>query len=435
MIATRQTTVPERPASRALPVAYRLLLAVAVLFHLSLLVSWRAGYWNSYTFDSTVTAGRRGWDFYALYQAGHNVLTGVSAYESDNDKIDVVVPLYTPFRYLPISAYTVGVALNLVSPLWAFRLWVAFVELVLLGCAAFCWRLARDPRRGAVAAVLWLLFTPFYLEIYLGQFSMIQSALILLMLAAVAGPELAAPRALARRFGLFWTLSLLWKQNTGLFVPVLLRLRRWRTLLWAGAAVALTSAPYFLLYPSALGAFLGNFQSSTPAPQLGNLGVRQFLYSLSLLGMPTATAETQELVQTVWVALVVAVTLWMTYSARRMDVALLLCLWTTTYFLVYHHVWEHHYVLLLPVFALLYLRTGSWKVLLLYALVAVWTPYRLLDPTGRAALDAAVRWTIPEARGLFLAYHGAKALPTLLLWGYVVYLIRRPVPHAESQPT
>ncbi|MHB0858484.1 MAG: glycosyltransferase 87 family protein [Anaerolineae bacterium] len=425
MTIPHDTSVSQPATARALPATHKLLLAVALLFHLSLLVSWRTGFWNGYTFDSTVTAGRRGWDFYALYQAGHNVLTGISAYESDNDKIDVVVPLYTPFRYLPISAYTVGVLLNAVTPLWAFRLWVAFIELVLLGCAYYSWRLAHDARRGAVAAALWLFYTPYYLEIYLGQFSVIQGALILLMLGAVAGPELVARPVWANRFSLFWTLSLLWKQNTGLFAPLLLRLRRWQTLFWAGAAVLATSVPYFLLYPSALDAFLGNFQGGPPAPQLGNLGVRQFVYSLSLIRVPPATVEAQQLMQNVWVLLVLGLTLWVTFSVRRIDVPLALCLWTTTYFMVYHHVWEHHYVLLLPVFVTLYLRTGSWRVLALYALVAIWTPYRLLDPDGRAAVEASIRWTVPDSHVLFLAYHGSKAVPTLLLWGYLARAIRR----------
>ena len=60
----------------------RVLLGAAILIHLAMLLSWRTGTLNPLFFDATVTHGRRGWDFYALYQAGHNVLTGHSAYES-----------------------------------------------------------------------------------------------------------------------------------------------------------------------------------------------------------------------------------------------------------------------------------------------------------------------------------------------------------------
>ena len=95
----------------------RILLGAAILVHLTMLVSWRTGILNPLFFDATVTHGVRGWDFYALYQAGHNVLTGHSAYQSDGALIEVVIPggTYTPFRYLPLSAYTLGLLLNVSS--------------------------------------------------------------------------------------------------------------------------------------------------------------------------------------------------------------------------------------------------------------------------------------------------------------------------------
>jgi len=83
----------------------RLVLGAAIAVHLLVLVSWRTGTLNPLFFDATVTHGHRGWDFYALYQAGHNVLTGRSAYESDGTQIEVVIPggTYTPFRWWPAS--------------------------------------------------------------------------------------------------------------------------------------------------------------------------------------------------------------------------------------------------------------------------------------------------------------------------------------------
>jgi hypothetical protein len=406
----------------------RAFLALAIVLHLSLLLSWRMGFWDRYTFDATATQGWRGWDFFALYQAGRNVLDGVSAYESDNDKIDVVVPRYTPYRYLPLPAYSVGVALNLLPPLWAFRLWVAFTELALLGCAWFCGRLAKNRRDAWVVMAMWLSFTPYYLEIYLGQFSIVQTAFILAMLAAAMG---GAPRW---QGDLAWILSLLWKQNTALFAPVLLRLRRWRVLGLAALAIAVTAIPYFAAFPSALPAFLANLRSGPPSFQLGNLGLRQLLFSLSSWFLPHAPIEQHALLQQLWVALIIAIGIWRTWSSKKPDTLLQLCLWTTTYFLIYHHVWEHHYVMLLPVFAMLYLRTHSPLVLALYALVALWTPYVLIDPAGIAAYHAPMRWTPLEPRILDVCYHASKALPTLALWGYILWLMHRPAHSADSDP-
>jgi len=436
----------------------RRLLLLAVVFHLSLLAPWWAGFWNRFTFDSTATHGRRGWDFYALYQAGRNVLTGVSAYQTDAVKIDLAVPFHTPYRYLPLPAYTLGVVLNALSPQWAFRLWVAVIELTLLGCAYLSWRLGGGGHRGSVLAAMWLCFTPYYLEIYMGQFSLIQSALVLLMMVSAARPgavligdlcrnrrrpQATSPRAkspigpLPRlrgwRFDLPWVASLLWKQTTGLFVPLLLRLRSqpsglpegWRSLGWAALAVLATSVPYFVLYPSALPAFLANFQSGPPTAQLGNLGVRQFLFSALSALVPSLSPAAQATLQRVWVGIVLGIGLWLTLEHPRPDAVLHLCLWATTYFMIYHHVWEHHYVMLLPVYVVLYHRSGSRAVLVLYALVAIWTPYILVDPWGMAARHAPMRWTPLQPPLLDVWYHASKAVPVLALWGHIVRSIWR----------
>jgi len=397
----------------------KLLLLVALLFHFSLLISWRAGFWNRFTFDSTATRGWRGWDFFAVYQAGHNVLTGVSVYESDNDAIDVVVPRYTPYRYLPFPAYTLGVALNAVPPLWAFRLWVMLVVLVWWACAWASYRMGRDRLERALLAAMWLLFTPFYLEIYLGQFSAIQGAFVLLVLMALGG---GVPRW---ALDVGWAASLIWKQNTALLGPVLLRERKWRVLLVGALAVLFTSVPYFLWYPGSLWRFAGNLASGTPSPQLGNLGVRQLVYSVTTALWPSLSGATHVWIQRAWVAAVLGVALAVTFAGRRRDPVLTACLWFTSYFLVYHHVWEHHYVMLLPVFVVLYHRYRSPWILLAYMLVAAWTPYAFIDPGGMAAYHAPMRWTPLDPPVLDVFYHASKALPALGLWIAQAWLLGR----------
>lgn len=388
-----------------------------------MLLSWRLGFYHGLTFDSTATHGRRGWDFYALYQAGRNVRTGISIYQSDNDKIEVVVPYYTPYRYLPFLAYTLGLLLNTLSPLWALRLWVLLVEVVLLLCARLSWRLGRDSIRRALLAAMWLVYTPYYLEIYLGQFSLVQAGLVL---GILRGAMQAAGDPTARRglTGLCWTMSLLWKQNTALFVPLWLRLRRWRTLALGGGAVLLTTLPYFLRHPSSWAAFAANLWGNAPGHQLGNLGMRQFLLSLGSALFPSLSPEAHLWLGRAWALAILAIALWATWSDPSPDEALHLCLWMTTYFLIYHHVWEHHYVMLLPVFVVLYRRTNSRWVLLLYALIAIWTPYGLIDPQGMAAYHMPMRWTPLQPRLLDVLYHASKALPTLALWGYLLWRIR-----------
>jgi hypothetical protein len=391
------------------------LLICAALFHASLGLSLRTGWWHRFTFDSTVTHGRLGWDFYALYQAGRNVLTGVSVYESADHLIDIVVPRHTPYRYLPLPACTLGVALNLVRAPVAYYLWVAFLQILLAVCAVAAWRVGGGGDRGAPLAAIWLLYTPVYLEYYMGQFSLVQAALILVMLLA-AGAGLRRGHA-PWRLNVAWAASLLWKQNTGLFAPLLLRQRRWRTLLVGGAAVVLLSAPYLIWYPEALGSFAGNLVSGPPGHQLGNHGVRQLLYGLSTTFLPAPDWPGHQLIQQLWVGLVLALTLWATWRQPTDDLVMPLCLWTASYFMLYHHVWEHHYVLLLPVYTVLLARERSPWLWLLLAFTAIWTPYRLIDPQGLAAVDASMRWTPLSPRWLHLLYHASKAGPTLVLWG------------------
>jgi len=391
---------------------------LALLVHLLLLVSWRSGWFHSLTFDSVATHGRRGWDFYAIYQAGHNALAGDSIYESDNERIEVVTPYYTPYRYLPFTALTAGVALNSLSPLWAFRVWVLITELTLLACVASTWRRADEPNQGAVLASMWLMCTPFYLEIYLGQFTLVQAALVWALL-------LASESRLSWQSDVWWALSLLWKQNTALLMPIYLRERRWRSLLAVGAAVVALSLPYWLAMPGSLNDFMRNLDAGQPGHQLGNLGMRQWLYSIMSWLTPGLSSGGHIWFGRAWVVGVLALCGWTTWRAPRSSVGALICLWMSTYFMVYHHVWEHHYTLAMPICVWLYRHYRSPWVLVCWACMAVWTPYRLLDPSGLAAWHAPMRWTPLEPRWLDVLYHGCKAAPMLALWGWLLCRLHR----------
>ena len=428
--------------------ASRVLLVLAFVVHGVMLVSWRTGMLNSLFFDATVTRGRRGWDFYALYQAGHNVLTGHSVYESDGRQIDVVIPdgTYTPFRYLPLSAYTVGVLLNLVSPLWAYRLWVAFTEACLLACAALTWRMVKDRDRRARLVAMWLCYTPFYLELYMGQFSFVQGVLVFVMLLFAlqrTGVQASAGRAapdgkcvpLGRGFDLAWIGSVLWKQNTALFLPLMLRLGRWRALGLLALSLLVTAGPYFALVPHSLDAFLGNLRGEAPWFQFGNLGFRQLVFDAmwsagDVLGVEIP-GSLYAGVQTAVVVLFLLVPLALTILDRRPDVVTHLSLWMSTYYLVYHHVWEHHYVMILPVLVILAMRDRSPWLWAIYALLALPTPFRLIDPQGRVAVLDAMRWTPIRPLWKDLVYHASKAVPVLALYCALAWRIVRPMLRAR----
>lgn len=388
------------------------LFVLALAFHLSLVISQGGGFWNRYTFDSVATHGRRGWDFYALYQAGHNALHGCSVYQQDPNLVDIVVPWHTPYRYLPIVAYLLGFPFQALDPHSALIVWMTLVDLLVVGCALYSWR-RYGGWSGLIAAVMWLLFTPYYLEFYLGQFNVVQAVLIFGMLIALeSGPGWVA-------LGRWWLASLLWKHNTLLFAPLMVRLRRWRALVIAALSVLL-SALYLYLHPVAWQAFRNNLFSGPPAHRLGDLGGRQLIFSLGSCSFPNLSSGVHWLSQLVWVGLIVLTSVLATFLAGTDCGVELLCLWTAAFFLIYHDVWEHHYVLLVPVYVVIYQRTRHWLLLLLYTLTALWTPYILIDPQGLAAYHIPMRWTALQPSIIDVAYHASKALPTLVLWGYLV---------------
>jgi hypothetical protein len=328
----------------------------------------------------------------------------------------------------------VGVLLNLFPPRWAYRLWVAYTELVLLACIALTWRVARDPNQRARLTAMWLFYTPIYLELYMGQFSLVQGALLFLMLV------LASAGRLGWGFDLAWIGSVLWKQNTGLFLPLMVRLHRWRALLLLLLLLALTSAPYFALVPGSLSAFLRNFASEPPWFQLGNLGFRQLVFDTmwslgDVLGVELPQAA---YLGAQWAVVIgfLALPLALLLLDHQLDVVYHLCLWTVTYFLVYHHVWEHHYVMLLPVLVALAMRratrprgVGRESPLLwvLYVLLALPTPFYLIDPRGQVTVLDAMRWTPIRPLWQDLAYHASKTVPALVLYGWLAWAILRPI--------
>ncbi|MHB9034228.1 MAG: hypothetical protein ACYC6L_14410, partial [Anaerolineae bacterium] len=122
-----------------------------------------------------------------------------------------------------------------------------------------------------------------------------------------------------------------------------------------------------------------------------------------------------------WIVIIVGASLWLSIRTQRLSPNWHILLWTIVFLLVYQDIWEHHFVVLLPVFVVMYHLKRSFLVLVIYALVAVWTPYRLIDPNGLAAYDMSMRWLPLQPALVNIAYHASKIVPTLILWGYIGY--------------
>ncbi len=424
-----------------------LLLACASILHLGLLVGWRFQTpLIPYFFDATVLSGGRGLDFYSIYQAGYNARHGQDIYEGDPAQVSVVVPYFTPYRYLPTVAYTVGAALSLLPPLTAYKIWIVIVESTLLLCAGASFYVTRsDPDLAVRLAAIWLVFSPYYLELFMGQFSLIQAALVFGMLLVPAehviqridhihsAQALLAPRVTvaqqdaplgppawpARLFDIVWITSVLWKINTVVFIPPLARLGRWRTLAGAGLLAAAVTLPYFAIFPAHWRDFLANnFGNTVAGHELGNLGFRQLVYEL--LAVIGADPAAQRLAQLAIIGLVVLVALGLTFWPRAVPLPLvpLLSLWLVAFFLVSPQVWEHHYVMLLPVLVVAYRRHPGWIIAGLWLLLAVPTPFGFTALQPAIAANHDLRGFLLSPAWQFLLQHASKAVPTALLFAY-----------------
>lgn len=407
-----------------------LILAIAV--HLTMLASWRQvwqGLLVPLFFDAQILSGGRGLDFYAVYQAGSNILHGVDVYEADPALIPHSTPHFTPFRYLPVMGYLLGAALNLLDPLNAYRLWVLSIEAVLLGCIYLTWRMVPDRNLFARLAAMWLAFTPFYLELFMGQFSFVQGTFVFLMMV-----EILHKGRPVRLFDAAWIASLLWKINTVLFIPMLIRLRRLSMLFWAAALVAATTVPYFVIYPQHLGDFIrGNLGETVAGHQLGNLGFRQLVFETLTVAWPSLSAEGHQFLQAFVVVMVLGLPLLLTALDPKLDVIDHLSLWWTAFFLASPQVWEHHYVMLWPVLVVAYWRTRSPLIAVIYLLLAIPTPFYFIGLSEAVAADHRLRWLPiePAWKGLF--QHASKALPSVLLYSYFATgIARRTLPNLRA---
>jgi hypothetical protein len=391
-------------------------LISAGTLHVVGLLSLHFGYLDP-LFSDTETHIGQGSDFFAVHSAGHNFLHGDSVYAAYEGS---GVPYAYPFRYLPSTGFSLGALLSLLPPWVAYWGWVVLSECLLLFNVALTWRLAPSQSSRVIGTVMWLLFTPFYVELFVGQFSFVMgSVMFWLGLSLVAGDR--------RRVFATWLASLLLKANSLILLPVAWRTGWLREAALGIVVVAALNLPYFLLAPGSWTVWSANFDfasgRSIADPHAGNLGLSsvQSLLRADLHG-PLADVALQ------WGPAVVIASLAATALSNRRRVVPLIALWTCVYFLVHDEVWEHHYTMLLPVLVLLVIFEPQLRraAVLTYVLIALPTPYALFQsapaPEPRVwFFDAQQDWSQLEV----YAYHLAKVLPVLALWGVLSWTLAR----------
>jgi hypothetical protein len=409
-----------------------LLLVVAIAVHVVFLVSLvHPSHFLNPLFPEGVhnIGDGPGADFFAFYQAGRYVLDGEDIYQRPMDDHDRAVPYAYFYRYLPFVATTIGVALTQLDPWPAYWLWVVLTELVLIGAIVATKRMVTDLDLFACLASMWLLFSPYYIEQYMGQLNIIMAALIFTMALAYARGEM-------RSFNIWWILSVLLKHLTILYVPILVRMRRYRPIVLALFAVFITTVPYLAMRSSGVGNFTHDNFDLSLYPYAGNFGALALLMVLKMRLFPEASqivayvgpiklSITRGLVLLTMLVPVV-VSLWVTFRRKPFDFLESLGLWTMVYFFVFREVWEYHYVLLIPLFVLFYARTRARVLWVMYGLLAAPTFFVLYDVAGD---NPEVSWTTFQ----HILNHATKVIPLvwLFVWVAAGYLRR----HSKKMET
>lgn len=308
-----------------------------ILVHILLLILVLTNKLNYLFNDATLRKGKAA-DFFAVYQAGNNIIKGESLYL---DTEGVSTPYSFPFRYLPFIGYTLGVLFNAFSPFTAYYLWVIVNEILLAFNIYLTWKLTNQTRIFLPAIVPWLIFSPYLLEIYMGQWSFLLTSLLFYSIYGLIKKS---------RSIYFYIFAPLVKPNALVLVPLFLRFKKIKLLILNIITILFSSVLYFAFFRNDINIFMQNFKD-TWYSHGGNFGFKSLYYLViaKYLNIPLPR---------VWffgfIVLLGILTLYLTFKHK--NVILSYTLWTCYFFLVYKDIWEHHYVLLMPIFTLLIIK-------------------------------------------------------------------------------
>jgi hypothetical protein len=365
-----------------------------------------------------------GSDFWAMYNAGKHWRLGNTVYLQG--------PGYG-FRYHPIFAMTGLAWISLLTHTAAYGLWVAINELLFLTIIPFIRRSVENTRHFLVVLALLVFFTPYYLEVYMGNASFVAAALLL-----VAFYYFERGRYL-RFFPLYLT-SILVKPLGLLFLPVLLARRQYRLTILTVIIFIGSGLPYFFMHPDDWHSFISvNFDGFPADPgflvHAGNQGFYALILLISCFANNIATGSFYTLKQLpAWNMIVVRLipyaliilSLWATLRLRRRPpIYTLLFVWSAAYLLGYKDVWEHSYSFLILGLFCLYL-SGEINRRLLLALsvgIALPTAFALYDIHfyGGAFNDPGWHWSFPVS----LLHHLTKPIWLVVLYAIVAKLVWR----------
>jgi hypothetical protein len=370
--------IPERlfSAFRKAPRIWKILFLLGIGCHLAFVSNLVFGFLTPFSHDMTLFRPHQGIDFKAVYASGLYARGGMNLYrEGPVDGIE-----HTVFRYTPVVAFFPGIPFSLIPNIGvAYGIWVFINEIFLIINLFLTIHFCEKEERIIPSLLLWMFFFPYAVEVYMGQFSFVTGSLIF-------WSALALWKKRGNLAVIFWIPAILLKIFPLLFIPVFWKRASPGKTLSALGAVLLLTIPYFMFHPYDFNDFLRlNLPLGKPAltqPYYGNQGLYHFALAFRQ-NMPEIPASFVVLFIRCAGMICLCFFLYFCLKGRR-SILLLFSLGASLFFILSLEVWEHHYVLILPFFALYCLsqqRTGPF-FFAAFILCAIPTLYILVNPSG-----------------------------------------------------
>jgi hypothetical protein len=391
---------------------YKLIFSFLICIHTVLLILTLSEKLNVFFNDASLRKGKAA-DFFAIYQAGNNILQRESLYL---DTEGVSTPYSFPFRYLPFPGYTLGVFFNLFSPFSAYYLLILLYEIILGINIYLTWKLSKKTQVFILACIPWLVFSPYLIEMFMGQWTFLVSSILFYTIYGLINKS---------KMINFFILAPIVKPNALIIAPLLLKYRKYKTLILTGLATLLSSIPYFIVFQDDISTFMQNFSDSWYSHG-GNLGLKSLYYLVAIkyLSIPLPR---------LWFLMFMSATgllvLYLTFKFK--DKVLSFSLWLCYYFLIYKDVWEHHFVLLMPIYALIIVQfqmnvrklISKKNILLLLSFLLIASPslfifqYLIVDSAPVEPDSLSSLFVLP--------YHSLKILGVILLFVWSIVQVAK----------
>jgi len=395
---------------------------VSIAIHLTFLLSLQWGFLNQFFNDASHRKGQAV-DFFLIYQAGKDSISGERIYES----IPKDVPYsYQNYRYLPISSFTLGILLSIFPPWTSYWVWIIFCEVILILLIILTKTLSKNMASFCLLSSMWLCFSPLYLEFYMGQFTFFLSAAFFVICYSYKKHR-------ERMLSIIWILGVLVKFTGLLLVPLLCKYKKYKTIVICLTILCTTTLIYFYFHKEDIPTFLYNVSNigklASYNLHAGNLGFQAFLGIVIKKALPDTNMSFHLLshrlllnIQTIAFTAVKCISygfiifsLVITFLVRKENNFInLFSLWVCTYLLSAGEVWEHHFVLVLPALIFLYLERAKKIYLLIFLILAIPTPFIFfdIDTIGPQHFDPEQYWSLSVS----IAYHAVKISGVIVLF-------------------